>query len=240
MIELDGSEGEGGGQILRSALALSILTGRPFKLINIRANRAQAGAAAAAPHVRRAAGTISGAIYKGAVGRVARCSTSSRRRSSRASITSHRHRRRDRARPAHRLPAARAPRHRPSEVTITGGTHNAPRPVLPLPRNDLGRVHGPTGAQGRTGDDPPRLLPARRRRDSRGHSPCSRVKGLDLTDLPGTDHGRRVQRVRGACRSRSASGRRGGSRVRLKAEGVESHIPHRRVAGREPRARSRR
>ena len=34
----NGSQGEGGGQILRSALALSIVTGRPFRIENIRAN----------------------------------------------------------------------------------------------------------------------------------------------------------------------------------------------------------
>src|SRR3954447_12658557 len=39
MIEIDGSFGEGGGQILRSALALSLLTGKGFRLRNIRANR---------------------------------------------------------------------------------------------------------------------------------------------------------------------------------------------------------
>lgn len=39
MIDLDGSLGEGGGQILRSALSLSLLTGQPFKLRKIRANR---------------------------------------------------------------------------------------------------------------------------------------------------------------------------------------------------------
>ena len=38
LVELDGSHGEGGGQILRSALALSILSGRPFKLVNIPAD----------------------------------------------------------------------------------------------------------------------------------------------------------------------------------------------------------
>ena len=32
MIEIDGSAGEGGGQILRTALALSMCTGRPFTL----------------------------------------------------------------------------------------------------------------------------------------------------------------------------------------------------------------
>src|SRR4051812_32211251 len=32
LITLDGSKGEGGGQILRSALTLSLLTGRPFRI----------------------------------------------------------------------------------------------------------------------------------------------------------------------------------------------------------------
>jgi RNA 3'-phosphate cyclase len=39
MIEIDGSEGEGGGQVLRSSLALSLLTGKSFHLANIRARR---------------------------------------------------------------------------------------------------------------------------------------------------------------------------------------------------------
>lgn len=43
MIELDGATGEGGGQILRSALTLSMITGQPFHIQNIRANRAKPG-----------------------------------------------------------------------------------------------------------------------------------------------------------------------------------------------------
>lgn len=43
MIELDGGAGEGGGQILRSALTLSMITGKPFRIANIRANRAKPG-----------------------------------------------------------------------------------------------------------------------------------------------------------------------------------------------------
>jgi RNA 3'-terminal phosphate cyclase (ATP) len=42
-VELDGSAGEGGGQILRSSLSLSLLTGRPFRLHNIRARRPKPG-----------------------------------------------------------------------------------------------------------------------------------------------------------------------------------------------------
>jgi RNA 3'-terminal phosphate cyclase (ATP) len=43
MIELDGAAGEGGGQILRSALTLAMITGRSFRIRNIRANRTRPG-----------------------------------------------------------------------------------------------------------------------------------------------------------------------------------------------------
>jgi len=43
MVELDGSQGEGGGQVLRTALSLSLITGRPFRIQNIRANRGRPG-----------------------------------------------------------------------------------------------------------------------------------------------------------------------------------------------------
>ena len=43
MVNLDGSRGEGGGQILRTALTLSLLTGRPFQIRQIRANRDRPG-----------------------------------------------------------------------------------------------------------------------------------------------------------------------------------------------------
>ena len=43
MILIDGSQGEGGGQILRTSLALSLLTNQSFEMINIRARRHQPG-----------------------------------------------------------------------------------------------------------------------------------------------------------------------------------------------------
>lgn len=42
-VEIDGSHGEGGGQILRTSLALSIITGKPLVMRNIRAGRAKGG-----------------------------------------------------------------------------------------------------------------------------------------------------------------------------------------------------
>lgn len=43
MIEIDGSYGEGGGQILRTSLSLSCLFKRPFRIFNIRKNRPKPG-----------------------------------------------------------------------------------------------------------------------------------------------------------------------------------------------------
>jgi RNA 3'-terminal phosphate cyclase (ATP) len=43
VLVLDGGFGEGGGQILRSALALSVVTGQPFRIERIRANRSRPG-----------------------------------------------------------------------------------------------------------------------------------------------------------------------------------------------------
>jgi len=43
MILIDGSIGEGGGQILRTALGLSMVTGRAFRIEKIRAGREKPG-----------------------------------------------------------------------------------------------------------------------------------------------------------------------------------------------------
>lgn len=43
ILKIDGSTGEGGGQIIRTALSLSMLTGTPIEITNIRAGRAKPG-----------------------------------------------------------------------------------------------------------------------------------------------------------------------------------------------------
>ena len=66
MITIDGSQGEGGGQILRTALALSMITGKPLAIENIRAKRAKPGLMRQHLTCVTAAQTISGAKVTGA------------------------------------------------------------------------------------------------------------------------------------------------------------------------------
>jgi RNA 3'-terminal phosphate cyclase (ATP) len=43
MIIIDGSEGEGGGQVVRNSCALSLVTGQPFRITNVRGKREKPG-----------------------------------------------------------------------------------------------------------------------------------------------------------------------------------------------------
>ena len=43
MIAIDGTLGEGGGQVLRTALGLSLVTGQAFRIVNIRGKRRKPG-----------------------------------------------------------------------------------------------------------------------------------------------------------------------------------------------------
>ena len=65
-LEIDGSQGEGGGQILRTALSLAIITGQAIKIINIRAKRKTPGLMRQHLTAVNAAASISGAEVNGA------------------------------------------------------------------------------------------------------------------------------------------------------------------------------
>jgi RNA 3'-terminal phosphate cyclase (ATP) len=66
LVALDGSQGEGGGQILRTALALSSATGRPFRIDRIRARRLRPGLRPQHLAAVRAAAIACGAEVHGA------------------------------------------------------------------------------------------------------------------------------------------------------------------------------
>ncbi len=66
MIVIDGSYGEGGGQILRTAVALSVITGKAVKIVNIRANRPNPGLRPQHLHGILALKELSNAKVKGA------------------------------------------------------------------------------------------------------------------------------------------------------------------------------
>lgn len=67
MVVVDGSVGEGGGQILRTALTLSVVTGQPFRMYNIRARRSRPGLLRQHLTAVHAARTISSAEVDGDV-----------------------------------------------------------------------------------------------------------------------------------------------------------------------------
>ena len=66
MILIDGSEGEGGGAILRVATSLSAITGKPVKISNIRKGRSQPGLKTQHLESIRVLAEICGAELKGA------------------------------------------------------------------------------------------------------------------------------------------------------------------------------
>jgi RNA 3'-terminal phosphate cyclase (ATP) len=66
MIEIDGALGEGGGQVLRTSLALALITGKAFRLRNIRAKRSKPGLQAQHLMSVKAAAQIGQATTRGA------------------------------------------------------------------------------------------------------------------------------------------------------------------------------
>lgn len=66
MLEIDGRQGEGGGQVLRSSLAFSALTQKPFVIHHIRGNRSTPGLRAQHVACVRLAASLCGAQVEGA------------------------------------------------------------------------------------------------------------------------------------------------------------------------------
>src|SRR5690348_2595721 len=66
MIWIDGAEGEGGGQVLRTSVALSLITGEPFRIVNIRQRRAKPGLQRQHLTAVLAAAEVGGARVEGA------------------------------------------------------------------------------------------------------------------------------------------------------------------------------
>ena len=65
-MSVDGSQGEGGGQVLRTSLALSLVTGRPLRIERIRASRPKPGLRRQHLTAVRAATAVGEARVKGA------------------------------------------------------------------------------------------------------------------------------------------------------------------------------
>ena len=65
MVVIDGSYGEGGGQVLRTALTLAILTGQPMRIEHIRAGRRKPGLQPQHLTAVRAAAAVCGARLEG-------------------------------------------------------------------------------------------------------------------------------------------------------------------------------
>ncbi len=65
-VQVDGSMGEGGGQLLRAALAISAITGRPVRVFNVRARRSRPGLQRQHLASVRALAELSGARVEGA------------------------------------------------------------------------------------------------------------------------------------------------------------------------------
>ena len=65
MLLIDGSHGEGGGQVLRTSLSLSAITGRPVRIDRIRGGRPEPGLKPQHLTAARAAAAVCGALLEG-------------------------------------------------------------------------------------------------------------------------------------------------------------------------------
>lgn len=131
MLTIDGARGEGGGQILRTALALSLCRGVPFEIVRIRARRAHPGMERQHVAAVRAAAEVGGAKVDGAERgsqRLAFVPGGVRAGTYRFDIGTAG----SAVLVAQTVLPALLTADGPSEVTVTGGTHNPLAPPYPF------------------------------------------------------------------------------------------------------------
>ncbi len=185
MITIDGSYGEGGGQILRTSLALSLITGKPFTIKNIRAGRKKPGlmrqhltALNAAAEIGNAAisgnktgstsfsfepETLKSGKYHHAIGSAGSCTLVLQ------TI----------------LPALMIA-DGPSEIILEGGTHNPFAPPYDFLEKAFLPVLSKMGAQIKTNLDTAGFYPAGGGRFSVSVTPAAKLTIIDLTDRGNT------------------------------------------------------
>ena len=231
LITLDGSSGEGGGQILRTALTLSLLTGRPFRIVKIRANRDKPGLRPQHLKAVEAAATLGAAeVVGGSVGsrdltfrpgklepRDLRVDIGTAGATALVLQTLH-------------LPLALRSTG-PVRLTLTGGTYNESAPSFPFLGNDLAGLHGRARPAGRPRDAQGRILSRRGRNarslDRAGPAPAL---GSGESGSTGQDPGDGGDDAIPAVRHRPEDGRSGhrwlgGSRVFGRGGGLPDPQP---------------
>ena len=179
MIELDGSTGEGGGQVLRTSLTLSMITGRAFRIRNIRANRqppglrrqhlsaVRAAAVACSATVSHAEvgstmleftpGRVSGGVYDFDIGTAGSTTLV-----------------------LQTLIPALLFADQPSAVTVTGGTHNPKAPPAEFLQQAYCRVLADMGADVEVEIERYGFYPAGGGSVSASIWPCGQLRHIDL------------------------------------------------------------
>ena len=181
MIHIDGSQGEGGGQMLRTAVGLSALTGVPVTLDHIRARRPKPGLMRQHLTAVKAAATLCGAQVEGAepgsgrlVFRPGPLTAGEHHfavgTAGSATLVCHTI-----------LPALlRAPG--PSRVVFEGGTHNPMAPSFECLAEALLPLLARMGAEVKVGLDRPGFAPAGGGAFWIEVQPCAHLRPLDLFD----------------------------------------------------------
>ena len=163
LITIDGSQGEGGGQILRSAASLSAISGKPVRITNIRKNRAKPGLRPQHRMALLAAAQVCGGGGAGGFGRRDRHHVLARRPQGparRIIRVRHRHRRQHRARLSDRAadPAAQRQAEPGHRAWRDAQSACAAVPLFAICISIGAASHG---VRRRLRDAPPRLLPGR-------------------------------------------------------------------------------